>query len=191
MLKKAQENLAQRGHAWFKATDTDGIARISIFGMVGLFSPENEAIAEVKSAIGDCPNVELEIDSLGGSGRVAFALYDFLKERNTSARITGKCASSAVIVAMASKNITIVKSGKIGLHGARLTVYGGARQLRLGAIECEKVDARFKEILWPRVKGDLRMPVMFDKCFQWEPVMFKADEAVQYGLADSVVSETQ
>lgn len=187
LLDHARKNQAVHGHAWFKAKNLNGAATVSVFGSIGLFSKEEDAISEFTSKIGSAENVDLIIDSVGGSFRVGLALHDFLKQKRTRVTIIKRCASTAVLLAIVGKPIRICSDAVIAVHPARLTVHGGAQEMRKAAELLEKIDSQFKDILRTKVAGaPLGQPGILDRCMS-QTTMFTALEAVSVGLADEVI----
>lgn len=136
-------------------------------------------------ALGNVKNIDLRINSEGGSVFDAKAMYTLLvaHSANIVSYIDGLAASAASYLAMAANEIKISESAFMMIHNAQGGCYGGAEDMRRCANLLETVNGSIRDIYCARTK------CTSDQVKKWmdDETWFTGAEAIQYGFADSMV----
>lgn len=141
-------------------------------------------IADLKK-LGAVKNIDLRINSEGGSVVEAEAIYTHLVEHKAeiNVHVDGMAASAASFVAMAGKTIAIADSGFFMIHEARMADYGTADEKRRWADLLDRTNEKIVKKYAQRTKNDEAKIKEWMKAETW----FIGHEAVDAGFADSVV----
>ena len=143
-----------------------------------------DSSADVLHDLAPLREVDLWINSIGGSANDAVLLYGALRPKATVATIQGVCASAALIVALSAPHVRIDKAARIGTHAASCTCIGTAQELRQAAALAQEITS-FMAVMIKRktaapertVKNWLRGPM------KW----WSAEQALEAGLVDEIV----
>lgn len=132
--------------------------------------------------------VTLRVNSPGGDvfdGRAMAAAI--AQHGDVHAVIEGVAASAATYVTAACKSVTIAKGALYMIHNAWTMAYGNKDDLTQTANLLEKIDGTILDD-YERRTGQTR-----DQLTAWmnAETWFNADEAVEYGFADSVAETAQ
>lgn len=140
-------------------------------------------------ALGDIRDIELHIDSPGGSVTDARAIYTLLVEHkaNVTVMIDGYAASAASYIAMAGDDIAIAEGGFFMIHEARGLVRGTSGDMRKAATLLETISATIADTYVART-GKTKSKVL-----EWmaDETWFTGKEAVEHGFADRVLANKQ
>lgn len=136
------------------------------------------------ASVGDKSDIELRINSPGGSYTEAIAMHTNLARRpgKTDVIVDGLAASGGSVVAMAGDTVTMAQGAHMMIHEAHGSTQGRAADLRRHADVLDSMNAELVSIYMKRWKGDeaaLRAAIAAET---W----FTADEALESGLADTV-----
>lgn len=164
--------------SWFHVTHKGDTAHACIFGEIGVGQPAQDFIA----ALRDAPDVELRLDCPGGDSTCGIKIHDALRERATTATITGRCGSAGLIACMGAKKITCISSARLLVHQPVNFVLGNAGQFRLAAVGLEKIRTRFEQIISDRTK----QPLATVRAWVGGETYFSAQEAQAVGLVDEI-----
>jgi ATP-dependent protease ClpP protease subunit len=143
-------------------------------------------VAQLK-ALGNVRQIDVHINSPGGSVFEATAIYNALKDHRARVvvHIDGAALSAATIVAMAGDEILIAGNAMMMVHSPLSLSGGNAEQLRQDASLLDRLEASMIGIYSDRtglaadqLRAMLRNETWLD-----------AREAVQYGFADRVVRD--
>lgn len=164
--------------SWFHVAHKSGVAHANIFGEIGVGQPAQDFIA----ALRDAPDVELRLDCPGGDSTCGIMVHDALRQRNTTATITGRCGSSGLIACMGAKRITCISTARLLVHQPVNFILGNASQLRFAADGLEKIRTRFELIISDRTK----QPLATVRAWVAGETYFSAAEALAAGLIDEI-----
>lgn len=141
-----------------------------------------KALAEV----GDVDSIDLHIHSPGGSAFDGIAIKNQLQQHPAKVNVTvdGLAASAASMIAMAGDTVSMAPSSQMMVHDASALAIGQAADLILAAEMLEKMSSSYADAYAARAGGTSA---------DWREAMqpetwFKADEAVEAGLADRVLT---
>jgi len=172
---------------WYSITaKSEATAEISIFGPIGnTWDGEgvtaSKFISDLKAI--KAPNIELSINSPGGSLFDGLAIYNALATsgKTVTAKIMGVAASAASIVAMAASKIVMPKNSHMMVHKAANYAFGNADEMRETAAVLDTLDNSIAATYAARTGKPLdEVKALLDKGDTW----MNADEAVAAGFAD-------
>jgi ATP-dependent Clp endopeptidase proteolytic subunit ClpP len=169
-----------------KGNDT---AEILVYDQIGQNSWTGEgltakAFAEKLSAMGKLKNINVRINSPGGSVFDGTAIYNTLK--NNPAKVTtiidGAALSVASIIAMAGDEIRMAKNGYLMIHDPSGVARGGAGDMRKMA---EMLDTVKNSLVTTYAERSKQSPEKIAEMMTAETWM-TASEAKELGFVDSV-----
>ena len=164
-------------------------AEIYLYGAIGAdwFGDGVTAkqFADDLKAIGPVKNIDLRINSEGGSVFDGKAMYSLLNEHpaKITVHIDGLAASAASFIAMAGDTIEIAEGGFVMIHNAFMLAMGDAREMRRSADMLDTVNQTIIDVYAARTKADR---ASITKMMDDETWMTGA-EAVKNGFADKMV----
>lgn len=131
-------------------------------------------------------NIELHINSHGGSVFASVAIFNFLKAsgKNITAYNDGICASGASLILMAGNKVVMPANTMLMIHRASTFGWGNCKELRTVAETLEKLDnSTVLETYKTRFSGtDVELMNLIDS-----ETWISAREAYDYGLCDEVI----
>jgi len=165
-------------------------AEIYLYGVIGAdwFGDGISAkqFATDLKALGPVKNIDLRINSEGGSVFDGKAMYSLLKEHpaKVTVHVDGLAASAASFIAMAGDTINIAEGAFVMIHNAYMMAVGDAREMRRSADMLETVNNTIIDTYVARTRGDRKaiMKMMDDETWM------AGSEAVQNGFADNMVA---
>lgn len=130
--------------------------------------------------------VNLHINSGGGSVVDAYAIMTALAahDAKVTAYVDGLAASAASYLVAAADEVVISSVAWMMIHDATTIAWGGAKEMRDTAEYLDKTNRAIAEIYAKR--SETRTVEDFERAMA-ETTWFTAEEAVEWGLADSVV----
>lgn len=143
------------------------------------------------AALSDVQVIDLRINSGGGDVFEAAAVYNMLKRHKArvEVHIDGLAASAASVIAMAGDKVTMPKNAMLMIHNAWTLGFGNHHELRKQADDLEKInDSTVKQSYLsknPDFDADELSRLMDAETW------LTADEALEMGLTDEVVSAVQ
>ena len=148
-----------------------------------------KSVAESMSAIGSVEEIDVRINSPGGSVWQGMAIYNGLKNHSAkiNVHIDGLAASMATVVAMAGDTINMAQNAMFMIHEPRAHVSGTAEDLLSQASLLEKLTTQAVGIYSSRTKiaePDLRAAMSAET---W----YTADEAKVAGFVTSITANKQ
>ncbi len=170
-------------HPWFSVRRDGSDAGVSIFDEIDVTS---EGASALLAQVGDAPNVELRIDSLGGHAGTALDVVEGLHGRNVIATITGRAFSSGYTLALAAPRIRMERRGTILIHSPKLFAHGTPAELRQSAKRLEKICERWHRLLVERTG---QPDAVVSEWLGGKDFWFTADEALAAGLVDEIYDE--
>lgn len=127
-------------------------AVIYLYGEVGSeFSGiTSDVFATELDSLGSVKNIDVRINSEGGSVFEGFAIYNHLKEHPANVRVfvDGLAASIASVIAMAGNSIEMARNSYMMIHNAHggVLLVGDAEQLEEGIVEVQKRAALLRKL---------------------------------------------
>jgi ATP-dependent protease ClpP protease subunit len=168
---------------------TSGRTVISIFGEIGSWDVNSSDFDRVLKDI-DTPEIELRINSNGGSAFDGIAMYNGLKNHpaHVEGYVDGIAASAASVIAMACDKLTMEQGSRLMIHDALAGIVGSFNEADLEEMYNElkpmlsSVSDDLAEIYKVRAGGTRK---------EWRDRMrattwYNAKEAVDARLADEV-----
>lgn len=164
-------------------------AEVYVYGVIGgdWFGDGATAqkFADDLKKVGAVEDIDLHIDSEGGSVKDAQAMYTLLVAHpaKITVHIDGWACSAASFLAMAGSEIRIGEGGMFMIHNARMMAYGEAEDLERGAALLRTTNQTILDKYVARTGLDAK------KVKDWmdEETWFTGREAVNAGFCDKVV----
>lgn len=137
--------------------------------------------AELDEADGE--DVNVRINSAGGSVFEGYAIYSLLKDYKGKVTIIidSLCASIASVIAMAGDEIQIADNGMVMIHNPMGGAFGGSDEMRKTANLLDKIQLQIMDTYAKRTGLDQETIAKM----MAEETWFNATEAMQYHFADS------
>lgn len=165
-------------------------AEVYVYGVIGgdWFGEGATAanFAKDLKAVGDVSEIDLHIDSEGGSVQDAQAMYTLLMQHpaKITTVIDGWACSAASFLAMAGSKIEIGEGGMFMIHNARMMAYGEAEDLERGAALLRVTNETIRKKYVDRTGLDEGKVKDWMDAETW----FTGKEAVDAGFADAVIA---
>ncbi len=142
-------------------------------------------VAAVLRQIGDKP-LTVEINSPGGNYFEGVAIYNLLRRHSQpiEVQILGIAASAASVIAMAGDEIKIAHNAEIMIHEARGLFFGTKSEMKDGYETLGRIDDAMTSTYAARSGRDKSE---FDKMIAGKDVFFRGQEAIDAGLADTLM----
>lgn len=141
--------------------------------------------------LGDIKELNLHINSPGGSVFQGIAIYNMLKESKAKVNIyvDGVAASIASVIAMAGDSIFMSSNSMMMIHNPYTYMVGNANELRKAADFMDKLTDASKQAYLDKagdkLTNDKIQEIMDDETW------LSAQEAVDLGLADEILAPVQ
>lgn len=135
--------------------------------------------------LGDISELNVHINSLGGSTYQALTIYNLLKQHKAKINIyiDGIAASAASIIAMAGDKIFMPKTSMMMIHNCWTFATGNAKDLRKTADDMDKIAVAYKAAYLSKVNiGEEELDKLLD-----EETYLTAEECVNMGFADELI----
>ncbi|MDR7102985.1 head maturation protease, ClpP-related [Croceicoccus sp. BE223] len=135
--------------------------------------------------IGDKPII-VEINSPGGNYFEGVAIYNLLRRHTQpiSVQVLGIAASAASVIAMAGDEIAIAHNAEIMIHEARGLFFGTKSEMKDGFETLGRIDDAMTSTYAARSGRD---KAEFDAMIAGKDVFFRGQEAIDVGLADTLM----
>lgn len=150
----------------------------------------DKTIKEEIGNLGDVENINLHINSPGGSVFAAVAIANTLKNHKAkvTAFIDGLAASAATIITSACDVVKMPKNAMFMIHNPLTWAYGNKQELEKTGILLDKVKDSILETYLAKAKGKTKeeLSALMD-----EEKWFNAEEAKEYGFIDEIVGEVE
>ena len=134
----------------------------------------------------DTKNIELHINSFGGSIFASVSIYNHIKalDKNVTVYIDGLAASGASLIAMAGSKLIMPKNTTMMIHRASSYCWGNCNDLKKVAETLEKLDnATVFETYKAKFKGtEEELKTLIDS-----ETWLSADECLENGFCDEVI----
>ncbi len=165
---------------------------IYLYGGVGMETTSGDMFSanDVAKALSKLKgqSVQVYIDSPGGSATMGLAIYEQLKRHRggVDTFVDGLAASCAAIVFMAGSKRSMARNAKLMIHSSWTGVEGNAKSLTDTADTLKKIDATMVSIFAEASNLSRERIQTMLAAETW----FNAEEALQAGLATSIVGKT-
>lgn len=172
----------------FKAK-AGGVGEVYLYGPIGqdFFGDGITADRFRKDlkTLGSVKTIDVHIDSPGGAVTDARTIYTLLSQHEATVRVCvdGYAASAASVVAMAGDEICIAEGGFIMIHEARGVARGTAADMMKAAEILKAITETISDTYVVRTGQSKKQIDAWMAAETW----FKGREAVEAGLADSVM----
>ena len=140
--------------------------------------------------LGEVENINLHINSPGGSVFAAVAIANTLKNHKAkvTAYIDGLAASAATIITSACDVVKMPKNALFMIHNPLTWAYGNKQELEKTGVLLDKVKNSILETYLAKAKDKTKeeLSALMD-----EEKWFNAEEAKEYGFIDEIVDEVE
>lgn len=177
----------QNSNKWYRMeTDSnDDVTEVFLYdGIGGWFGVEASYFVKELSQV-TSNNIVLRVNSPGGDVYDALAIMNALKRHKAkiTATVDGIAASAASFILMAADDVIMGKGSEIMIHDALIMAMGNAADMRAEADFLDRISNTIASVYTDRAGGTTE---------EWRERMvaetwYTAEEAVNAGLADSVV----
>lgn len=143
-----------------------------------------EHIRNELEAAGDVQQINIYINSLGGSVMEGMAIYNQLRryKAHKTVYIDGFACSVASVIAMAGDEVVMPSNTMMMIHAPLLGVWGHSSDLRKAADELDKISLSTMQAYLQKAGGKLtaeKLAEMYEQETYWS-----AAECISLGLAD-------
>lgn len=168
---------------WCRASKVRDIVRVHIEGEINQAAQSGEDAIKAIEDAGYGP-LEVRVNSFGGHGDAALAVARYIHSRGARTIVESVAASAASIIALFGRPRDIMPDARTMIHFSRLTICGDYRALRRASDHLEADNSEMINLYVART-GRTR-----EEIAKWceEERWFNAQEAVDYGLADRIIS---
>lgn len=147
------------------------------------------SVAQALEAAGEASEIDVRINSYGGSAFDGLAICNILKKHpaKVHVRVDGIAASAASIIAMAGDEVVIPKNAMMMIHDPAVFVYGFEQDLLKAAEMLNKLKSAGVETYAAKTKKSKDEIAKLMKEETW----FTGEEAVAAGFADKTEDEVE
>lgn len=137
----------------------------------------------------DVSNIDIFINSYGGSVKEGLAVYNQLKRHpaNKTVYIDGFACSIASVIAMAGDKVIMGPNTLMMIHHASMGAYGNAEELRKAANDVEVIDQASCSSYLEKA-GDKLSQEELTRLLD-NQTWLNAEQCLQYGLADEIAGK--
>ncbi|MCD7133307.1 head maturation protease, ClpP-related [Limosilactobacillus balticus] len=138
-------------------------------------------------SLGDVKNINLHINSPGGSVFEGIAIYNMLKQNSAriNVYIDGLAASIASVIAMSGDAIFMPSNSMMMVHNPWVMAIGNANELRKQADDLDQITKSSVQTYLAKAGDKLDEKTLTQ--LMDDETWLTAQEAVDYGLADEVI----
>ena len=170
---------------WFdiKNKANSETADIYIYSEVGGYDVNAKSFINELKAVKD-KNIDVHINSLGGSVFDGLAIYNALKThtKKVTTKVEGICASIASVIAMAGDQIEMAENSLFMIHNPFAMSGGDANELRKTADILDKIRNEIADIYASKSKHDAQHYINLMDVESW----FNSTETLELGLANTI-----
>lgn len=169
---------------WFHITARSGAGKIAIYDEIGSHGISGSAFGAALNALGKVSEIDLSINSPGGSVFDGILIYNLLRRHTAKVRVTidGVAASIASVIAMAGNEIIMPENAFMMLHNPAGAAVGTADDMRDLAEALDKIAASMVGIYATRTGLSHEEVGAMMAVETW----LDASEAMSLGFADKV-----
>lgn len=164
--------------------------RLNIYDQIGpswMGMIDGKLVADALAEAGPVKEIEVHINSVGGSVFEGVAIYNILKDHPAKVRmkVDGLAASSASVVLMAGDEIEVPRNAPVMIHNPETFAAGGQAEMQRTADFLGKVRDSIVDTYAARTKKPAAELIAMMDAETW----MYGDEAVKHGFADRVSGE--
>jgi len=158
-------------------------ADVYIYSEIGSFDVNAKSFIDELKTIKD-KNIDVHINSLGGSVFDGLAIYNALKNhsKKVTTKVEGIAASIASVVAMAGDKIEMAENSLFMIHNPFAMSGGDANELRKTASILDKIRNEIASIYASKSKHDSEHYISLMDVETW----FNSDETLELGLINGI-----
>lgn len=136
---------------------------------------------------GDVDQINVYINSIGGSVSEGNAIYNILKraKAKVTTYIDAFAYSVASVIAMAGDKVVMPSNTTMMIHNAMMGCFGNSTELRKAADDLDKINEASCNTYLVKAGDKVTREQLTE--FLDKETFFTADEALEYGLCDEVV----
>lgn len=174
------------------SADYSNSADVFIYGEITPFAFVDEGEHSAQSfkneldALGDIENINLYVNSPGGSVFEGITIHNMLKRHNAkiTAHVDALAASIASVIIMAADDIYMPSNSMLMIHNPWTITMGNAEELRKQADDLERIGESSKQSYLNKAGDKLDENVLSEllNAETW----LSASEAYEYGLCDTI-----
>lgn len=160
----------------------------TFFGDIKKSDTSANSFRQKLDELGNVANINLYINSNGGSCKEGNAIYSMLKRHsaNTTAYIDGFACSEASVIAMACDKIVMQDNAMMMIHNPSMFCYGNSKEFRKQADVLDVMSEAFRQAYLGRFNGtEKELCKMLD-----DDTWLTAKQCVEYGFADEIAGFT-
>jgi len=146
-------------------------------------------VKQILEDAGDVSQINLYINSYGGSVKEGLGIYNQLKRKSgqKTAYIDGFACSIASVIAMACDKVVMGTNSLMMIHHASMGVYGNAEELRKAATDVEVIDQASCSSYLAKAGNKLTEETLTQLLDN--QTWLNAKQCIEYGLADVIAGE--
>ena len=176
----------------FELSATEETTVMYLYGYVTSVDYWNDgdviATADVLAALKKVttPNLDIHINSFGGSAFDGIAIHNLLKQHSAkvTAYIDGIAASAASIIALGASEVVMPENAMMMIHCASTIAWGNAKELRKEADDLEKIDEAVRTSYMSKFNGTEKQLITLLENETW----LTAKDALKVGLCDEILT---
>lgn len=163
-----------------------GSAEVLIYEEIGGWGISAKEFARDLKDLGELRQIDLRINSPGGSVFEGNAIFNMLKQHpaHVTAYIDGLAASMASVIAMSADHIVMPENALLMIHNPWTVAIGNAEELRKNADLLDKIKQTLLSAYGRSALTDDEISEMMDA-----ETWLTGEEAVEMGLADELEQE--
>lgn len=177
------------GKTWYEIkAKGPSLAEVYIYDEIGAFGVSAKSFADDLKAYPNARQIQLRINSPGGSVFDGNAIYNQLKQHpaKITAHIDGLAASMASVIAMAADHIVMPENALMMIHNPWTMAVGDAEQLRKDADVLDKVKTTLIGAYGRSSMSEEEITAIMDA-----ETWLTAEQALEMGFADEIQEEMQ
>ena len=180
-------NIKGRGFTVRAEDESSDVVDLLIYDAIDDFwGVSAAAVADALTRAKDAKTIRVSVNSPGGDAFAGMAIYNTLRKHSAKVEveIDGMAASAASLIAMAGDTIRMAKGAMMMIHAPWTITIGDATEHRSQADFLDKLAGQYIDAYVERSGSDEKQITKWVNDETW----FDADEAVDAGLADEVMS---
>ncbi|MFM2477376.1 ClpP-like prohead protease/major capsid protein fusion protein [Celerinatantimonas sp. MCCC 1A17872] len=174
--------------SWFtleNANDDDEPVKVWLHGDIGAYDIESIDLIQALQSIGGDQDVQLRVQSYGGSVYEGLALYNAIKAHKgkTIGIVDGVAASIASYILMACDEVQMPDNAKLMIHMPTMGAWGGEAEMTNALTQLQNAKTTIAEAYVAKSGQSLEDVLSAMQSETW----FTAQQAKDWGMIDAVV----